>query len=82
LRALALHLGLDEFYFDKYIAEGNSILRPIHYHQSLKNQMMRYELQHMETSTYYTSYGSSRERSSGSRITMEIGSMLLQNRMN
>ena len=31
LRALALHLGLDEFYFDKYIAEGNSILRPIHY---------------------------------------------------
>ena len=31
LRALALYLGLDEFYFDKYIAEGNSILRPIHY---------------------------------------------------
>ena len=31
LRALALHLGLDEFYFDKFIAEGNSILRPIHY---------------------------------------------------
>ncbi|AQX13978.1 isopenicillin N synthase family oxygenase [Elizabethkingia meningoseptica] len=31
LRALALHLGLDEFYFDKYINEGNSILRPIHY---------------------------------------------------
>lgn len=31
LRALALHLGLDEFYFDKYVAEGNSILRPIHY---------------------------------------------------
>lgn len=31
LRALALHLELDEFYFDKYIAEGNSILRPIHY---------------------------------------------------
>ncbi len=31
LRALALHLGLDEFYFDQYILEGNSILRPIHY---------------------------------------------------
>lgn len=31
LRALALHLGLDEFYFDKYVSEGNSILRPIHY---------------------------------------------------
>lgn len=31
LRALALHLGLDEFYFDKFIKEGNSILRPIHY---------------------------------------------------
>ena len=30
LRALALYLGLDEFYFDKYVAEGNSILRPIH----------------------------------------------------
>ena len=31
LRALALHLGLDEFYFDNYIKNGNSILRPIHY---------------------------------------------------
>lgn len=31
LRALALYIGLDEFYFDKYIKEGNSILRPIHY---------------------------------------------------
>ena len=31
LRALALHLGLDEFYFDQYAKEGNSILRPIHY---------------------------------------------------
>ena len=31
LRALALYLGLDEFYFDKYIKDGNSILRPIHY---------------------------------------------------
>jgi isopenicillin N synthase-like dioxygenase len=26
-----LYLGLDEFYFDKYIKDGNSILRPIHY---------------------------------------------------
>jgi isopenicillin N synthase-like dioxygenase len=31
LRAIALHLGLDEFYFDNYGKEGNSILRPIHY---------------------------------------------------
>ena len=31
LRALALYLGLDEFYFDQYAYEGNSILRPIHY---------------------------------------------------
>ncbi len=31
LRALALYLNLDEFYFDKYIVNGNSILRPIHY---------------------------------------------------
>ena len=31
LRALAIYLKLDEFYFDKYILNGNSILRPIHY---------------------------------------------------
>lgn len=31
LRAIALHLGLDEFYFDEKIKNGNSILRPIHY---------------------------------------------------
>jgi len=31
LRALALHLGLEETYFDIYIYNGNSILRPIHY---------------------------------------------------
>ncbi len=31
LRALALFLDLDEFYFDKYAKKGNSILRPIHY---------------------------------------------------
>jgi isopenicillin N synthase-like dioxygenase len=31
LRALSLFLGLDEFYFDNYVKEGNSILRPIHY---------------------------------------------------
>ncbi|WP_306350158.1 isopenicillin N synthase family dioxygenase [Flavobacterium sp. '19STA2R22 D10 B1'] len=31
LRALSLYLGLDEFYFDNYIKNGNSILRPIHY---------------------------------------------------
>jgi len=31
LRALALHLGLEETYFDHFIHNGNSILRPIHY---------------------------------------------------
>ena len=31
LRALALHLDLEETYFDKFIKNGNSILRPIHY---------------------------------------------------
>lgn len=31
LHALALYLGLDEFYFDAHIHNGNSILRPIHY---------------------------------------------------
>ncbi|MBJ2175370.1 isopenicillin N synthase family oxygenase [Aureibaculum sp. A20] len=31
LRALALFLDLDEHYFDNYIKNGNSILRPIHY---------------------------------------------------
>lgn len=31
LRALALHLGLEEAYFDAFIHNGNSILRPIHY---------------------------------------------------
>lgn len=31
LRALSVYLEIDEFYFDKYVTEGNSILRPIHY---------------------------------------------------
>jgi len=31
LRALALYLNLEETYFDEYIHNGNSILRPIHY---------------------------------------------------
>ena len=31
LRALALHIGLDEAYFDDKTNFGNSILRPIHY---------------------------------------------------
>ncbi|WP_318344951.1 isopenicillin N synthase family dioxygenase [Flagellimonas baculiformis] len=31
LRALALHLDLEETYFDDFIKNGNSILRPIHY---------------------------------------------------
>ncbi len=31
LRAIAIHLGIGEFYFDKHIHNGNSILRAIHY---------------------------------------------------
>ena len=31
LRSLALYIGLDEFYFDEFVFNGNSILRPIHY---------------------------------------------------
>lgn len=31
LRALALYIGLEENYFDDYVTNGNSILRPIHY---------------------------------------------------
>jgi isopenicillin N synthase-like dioxygenase len=31
LQAIALYLGLDEFYFDEYVENGNSILRAIHY---------------------------------------------------
>jgi len=31
LRALALYLNLEETYFDAFIKNGNSILRPIHY---------------------------------------------------
>ena len=31
LRALALYIGLEEEYFDKWATNGNSILRPIHY---------------------------------------------------
>ncbi len=31
LRALALYVGIDEIYYDKWVANGNSILRPIHY---------------------------------------------------
>lgn len=31
LRALALYLGLEESYFDSFVKNGNSILRPIHY---------------------------------------------------
>jgi isopenicillin N synthase-like dioxygenase len=31
LRALAIYVGLDELYFDKFVINGNSILRPIYY---------------------------------------------------
>lgn len=31
LRALAIYIGLDEKYFDQYVINGNSILRPIYY---------------------------------------------------
>ncbi len=31
LQAIALYIGLDEFYFDQFVFNGNSILRAIHY---------------------------------------------------
>lgn len=31
LQSIALYLGLDEFYFDQWVRNGNSILRAIHY---------------------------------------------------
>ena len=31
LRALSLYIGLEETYFDYWVSNGNSILRPIHY---------------------------------------------------
>lgn len=31
LRALAIYIGLEEMYFDNWVKNGNSILRPIHY---------------------------------------------------
>jgi isopenicillin N synthase-like dioxygenase len=31
LRAIAIHLGIGEFYFDQHVHNGNSILRAIHY---------------------------------------------------
>ena len=31
LQVISLYLGLNEFYFDDYVANGNSILRAIHY---------------------------------------------------
>jgi isopenicillin N synthase-like dioxygenase len=31
LKALAIHIGLEENYFEEYVSAGNSILRPIHY---------------------------------------------------
>lgn len=31
LQAIAIHLGIGKFYFDKYVHNGNSILRAIHY---------------------------------------------------
>jgi len=37
LRALALYLNIEENYFDQYIKNGNSILRPIHYPAILDN---------------------------------------------
>ena len=51
LRSLALHLGLEETYFDNYIKNGNSILRPIHYPPIQQNQKELKELLLMVTLT-------------------------------
>lgn len=37
LRALALYIGLEENYFDPFVKEGNSILRPIYYPPIMKD---------------------------------------------
>ena len=41
LKAIALHLDLEEDYFEAYVPGGNSILRLIHYPPILKNQVQR-----------------------------------------
>ena len=50
LRSLALYLGLEETYFDRYINQGNSILRPIHYPPIKKEPKNAVVQQLMETS--------------------------------
>ncbi|MCF8369463.1 MAG: hypothetical protein K9G76_10510 [Bacteroidales bacterium] len=40
LRAIALFLNLDEFYFDDKVKNGNSILRPIHYFPLTASDML------------------------------------------
>ena len=49
LRALALHLGMKETYFDEYIKNGNSILDQSITHQLPVNLKMQLEQQLMET---------------------------------
>jgi isopenicillin N synthase-like dioxygenase len=42
VKSFGFTIRIDEFYFDNYAKDGNSILRPIHYppiHQSLKMQL-------------------------------------------
>jgi hypothetical protein len=50
--ALALRLGLDEFYFDNYAKDGNSILRPIHYPPITSEPEMLFVLLLMVISTW------------------------------
>ena len=51
LRAIAIHLGVDEFYFDDWVRGGNSILRAIHTHPSRLNRIRPFEPVSMRTST-------------------------------
>ena len=51
LRAIALHLELDEAYFEQYVPGGNSILRLIHTRPSRQNLIQAFAPASTKTST-------------------------------
>ncbi len=81
LRALALHLGLDEFYFDDKIAEGNSILRPIHYPPITEEPDDAVRAAAHGDINLITLLMGAQGKVFRFRTTTENGSMRLQNRM-
>lgn len=82
LRALALYLGLDEFYFDDKIAEGNSILRPIHYPPITQEPDDAVRAAAHGDINLITLLMGSQEKGCRFRIIRENGLMPSQNRMN